>query len=141
MSNGAAYGPYDFLDDINPDAHSGEVRPFMLTVCDRLVSRLPAEVLNGLEAARRFQFGSCDATELESARVACWNYLGNRSCEFQDPDVNAVRAVICAMYPDSEDAFHTIHVFLDFVIAAGLAEGDVLGAMRNHFLLARLHDR
>ena len=136
MTGASEYGPYDLLEDIDlepPQDCASEVRSFMLDICSRLAQRMPAVAASSLSVGRDFLSGACDVVALEAARVACWNHLGDRSCEFGDPDVNAVRAVICTLFPDSDDTFDTLHNFLDFAIGAGLPESQLVDGMRAHF--------
>lgn len=136
MNTTSTYGPYDFLDEIDsnpPPDYASRIRPFMLAICDRIVDSWPTVAADGLAIARRFPSDTCSVSHLQSARVACWNYLGSRSCDFEDTEVNAVRAAICTLYPDSAEPFDTIQNFLDFAIGAGLAELELLAVMRTHF--------
>jgi hypothetical protein len=136
MTGASNYGPYDLLEDIDlnpPQDYARRVRRFMLDACSRLAERLPAVAASSLRVARDFSNGACDVVALEAARVACWNHLGGRSCDFRDRDVSAVRAVICTLFPDSDDAFDTIHNFLDLAVGAGLPESQLLESMRAHF--------
>jgi hypothetical protein len=105
----------------------------MLEVCDRLANRLPVAATSALRVAHEFKQASSDIPEVVAARVACWDCLGDRSCDFQDPEVSAVRAVICTLFPVSDDAIETTHNFLDFAISAGLPEQQLLAIMQAHF--------
>jgi hypothetical protein len=131
-----SYGPYDLLDELDlagaPNDYEVRVRSFMLAVCDR-ISDLPEVALVAVNASRSFQNGALDARSLAAARVACWNSLGSRSCDFQDPAVCRVRAAICTTFPEPDDPFDAIHNFLDFAAPSGVTDSDLLALLASHF--------
>ena len=132
-----SYGPYDLLDDLDltgpSTKHHVRLQSFMLDICERLSDVLPNVALAGLTAARAFRAGSIDSAALEAARVACWDFLGKQSCHFDDPAVCSVRAVICTLFPTSDDAFSTLHLFLDFAGGASIPDSELLASLRAHF--------
>ena len=94
---------------------------------------LPAPVRSALEVASRYREGAATDTELEKARVAAWDSLGDRSLEIDRPDVAAVRAAICALYPTIDDVYETLHAFTDFAMRAGVADSELAKVMSTAY--------
>jgi hypothetical protein len=65
-----------------------------------LWDKLPDAARRALEVAEGYIEGACSPEILISERVKLWEYLGEESCNFSSPQVNAVRAVICCLYED-----------------------------------------
>jgi hypothetical protein len=130
------YGPYDLLNDLDFErclaANPSALSFFMLDACNRFDAVLPEVVLAGLREAHSFHSRVSTVEALETARVACWNLLGSRSCDVHDAAVCRVRAAICTMFPRTEDPFSTMNVFLDFATSGGLSEAELLALMRVH---------
>jgi hypothetical protein len=108
-------------------------RVFML----RLVERLPLSPLEvgWLEMARRFADGTATEADLAAARVDAWNSLEGRSCNFADPAVNRTRAVLCALFPDSEpdEGLDKIMNVEEFFVDAGGEEHQAVELLNTVF--------
>jgi hypothetical protein len=89
----------------------------MLAACQMLASLLPPTAEEWLQVAARYRHNQATSEDLERVRVAAWDFLGKDSCNFESPDVLAVRAVICLLFPDDyeggEQWFETVQFFLD----------------------------
>ena len=95
-------------------SYTGLLREFMLR-SSRDFKFLPVEATEWLSVAMAYADGDTDAAELESARIAAWQSVAGRDWDTSQPEVAAVRAVICAMFPEfGEDPFETISWFIDF---------------------------
>jgi len=105
----------DLLDDLEGQGMLLEApgRAFMLACCDLIFDSIPAPARAALEVARRFADGHATASELERARVECWDYLGPDSCKFDLPRVNAVRAVLFTLDRVWDDSFEAFDMFID----------------------------
>lgn len=136
MSDEEEYGPYELLSDLDLNravtANSKAVVTFMFAACRGLVPALPPIVVDGLAEAHSFHFGATSAEALEKARVACWNFLGRTSSDFQDPVVCRVRAALCTMYPERDDPFDVLNNFLGFAIGGGVPEAEILVLMKQY---------
>jgi hypothetical protein len=89
----------------------------MLAASRLLAPLLPPAAKEWLQVAEQYGERQATAADLERVRVAAWDYLGKDSCNFESPNVLAVRAVICLLFPDDyehgEQWFETVHFFLD----------------------------
>lgn len=96
-------------------------RRFMLQCLGLLV--LPEEARSWLSVAERYDARRATVDELESARVAAWQFLGSDSSGASVPGGRAVRAAICALYPRQDpDPFDHIINFAELFIEAGGTE-------------------
>jgi hypothetical protein len=87
----------------------------MHTCCHLIGRKLPPQAWHWLQVSSDYRVGRITSQELDVARVAAWKYLGPQSCNFSSPEVNAVRAVICLMFPDNRnDWYDSLCVFLEF---------------------------
>ncbi len=100
-------------------------RTVMMRGIDLIPGSLPNIAKEALKAAATFQRGRASEAELERVRVACWDHLGSRDCEFSDPEVCAMRAVICALFPVIEDPAESLGLFLDLAQSAGATDSDL----------------
>jgi hypothetical protein len=100
-----------------------------------LSDRLPSAAERWLQAADEYRRGSISRRELGAARVAAWDHLGDRSCDFGSPEVYAVRAVLFLLYPDigEDDPSDVVWHFLDFCEGAVLAREDAGRRLREAF--------
>ena len=108
----------DAIEDAGPlEEHRADWVKFMLASAELIAERLPDVGRAALETARRFWNGQADAQELEDARVRSWKYLEARGVgtSLDEPDVCALRAVICLLYPDTGgvDFFDLVHFFVE----------------------------
>jgi len=106
---------------------------FVIGVCRSLDL---SEVARGaLEVATRYLSHAASDTELEGARVACWNSIKGRDMNLSDPEVASTRAVICATYPREwpDDAYSGLEAFEDFATAAGANPDDLTLALQTAF--------
>lgn len=105
--------------------------------CLRLVETLPLpnQEAEWLDVARRYANKRATEMELEAARVAAWTALGTRSCDFSDPAVNRVRAVICTLFADASrnDALDEIINVEEFFRGAGGAEEESTSILQSVF--------
>jgi hypothetical protein len=81
-----------------------------------LAPLLPPAAEEWLHVANRYQEKHASAADLDRARVEAWDFLGNDSCNSESPNVLAVRAIICLLFPDDyedgEQWFDTVQCFL-----------------------------
>jgi hypothetical protein len=90
---------------------------------------LPLVGQTGTEVARRYwTLHSASASDLERARVECWNYLDERSASTNtdEPEYCALRAVICVLYakPPSDDIGELIEFFNQMLRGALIQKSD-----------------
>lgn len=87
--------------------------------------------------AARYRHNQASAADLERVRVAAWDFLGTDSCSFESPEVLAVRAVICLLFPDDyaggERWFDTVHFFLDASNRAANRQREQVELLRELF--------
>jgi hypothetical protein len=84
---------------------------------------VPAVGVASMKVARRFwEFHSVPTSDLERARVNCWQYLDERSASTNTelPEYCAVRAVICVLYaePPSDDLSELVGFFVEMLAGA-----------------------
>ena len=117
----------DVLNDLEmhcPDfADQERARSFMVKAAALMTNQLPPIAGDVLRIAENIRAVRSPSSTLEQARVACWEYLGTRDREYDDPEVCAVRAVICALcFDDNFDPFETLQAFAEFAVGAGASE-------------------
>ena len=109
----------------------------------QLVEKLPLtpQQVQWLDVARRYARRLATSIEMAEARVSAWKALGTRSCEFSDPAVNRVRAVICTLVPDEdrqgEDGYEELHGVEEFFRAGGGDEAESVAVLNSVFGLPR----
>jgi hypothetical protein len=107
---------------------------FMLEVCSTIAASLSSVVFEALQVARRSGVQQATSADLEAARVECW-----KAIEGEPPasaHVCATRAVICALYPASQDPFLELQNFLDFALGAGVTRATLCDVLSKHFLVS-----
>lgn len=114
-------------------AGSDDATRFMIEACERMA--LPDYARESLDVAARFLNNEASAQALEAVQVRCWESIKGRDLNFADPNVAAIRAVICTLYPRDQvtDLFTTLTVFRDLAVAAGVASDDLLAGLRRAF--------
>lgn len=89
--------------------------------CITLVEKfLPKIGFEALELARKYWMEkSINSSQLEEARVRCWQYLDKRnaSTNTQEKEYCALRSVICVLYVEqpSDDIGELIEFFLEMI--------------------------
>jgi len=104
--------------------------------------RLPDVALQGIDVAKRYWMErSVPASELEHARVACWNYLDERSASTntENPEYCGIRAVICTLYPEppSDDIGELVCFFSEMLRATVPHESDEMFFEAVSFVVER----
>lgn len=96
---------------------------------------LPPEALAALNSAERYLKGELSSNELTQVRIGLWTYLGNRSCDFDDPNVNAVRLVLCATFHtwEREHLLESLMAIHDFALAVGVHKDSLSTILRKRF--------
>lgn len=81
-----------------------------------LVSTLPMSPRerDWLAQGEAYAAGRIDDAMLEQVRVEAWDSIDGRDCDFADPQVNRVRAVLCVLYPDDE--LQDLRIYLETVL-------------------------
>ena len=92
------------------ETHPDRVQWFLIKAA-RLIPGLPDTAIRALEVAERFLGGSAGNRDLEGARVSCWHLCNTPGGEVSSPDVAALRAAICALYPKLDDPLETVRFF------------------------------
>ena len=110
-----------------------------LAVLDEVQSRLPQRAREALNVAKHVHAGELSEDKLEEQRIAMWTLLEGKSCDFQDPGVCAIRALICALAPFSAEDWETqqqdpLEVFLEFCEGADFPATPVTDALRAVYL-------
>ena len=129
----------DLLDDlgevIDLSRQDASMRSFMLDACELIRGVLPEEAASWLQTANEYAAGIAGASELTQARVDAWHYLGTESCNFKDQRVNAVRALICLLFPREErqDGYETLSHFIQFANDAEPHAGEQILLLRRAF--------
>lgn len=128
----------DLIDAIDarvaePD-RDPRTRRFMMEACHGLAELLPPRAAHWLEVARAYAAGEASPAELTETRLEAWKHLGNRSCAFDDPAVNAVRAVIFVLDPENKDDwFDNMIFFIDYCEGAGADRERLCRQLRETF--------
>lgn len=115
--------------------HSDRWYSFMMACCQLISNKLPEIAHHWLHVAQDYRKGLVSINDLVAARVEAWRFLEPNSNNFSLPEVNAIRAVICLMFPESEqdDWFATLDVFLDFTNAVEEHEAEQSAILRELF--------
>ena len=95
------------------------VRSFSCRCCRLIWTYLPGIAQEALGIAEASLHHQASDDLLVDMRVRLWNFLGTESCNFASPTVNAIRAVICCLYPDvnvneSGDLYDMLTSTMDF---------------------------
>jgi hypothetical protein len=110
---------------------------FMVASCRLITHRLPDVAKSGLEVAARHREGHATNAELEAARVACWQDLDAKSwsTNTHEPEACATRAVICLLYPRSDniDVFEHVAWFVQMVNAAEAHDAEQYHLLQQAF--------
>ncbi len=121
----------DELTDAMTATASGDYKTSvrLMVKCLRVIPfPVPDVVITGIELARRYwKHGSASETDLERARVACWNYLDHvaSSTNTIEPEFCAIRAVICVLYPNApSDDIGELIDFFNQMLRGTLAKDD-----------------
>jgi hypothetical protein len=127
--------PLDLLDDLDLAGAAGAARAWVFMRRGvQLIPRPLAQVAHeAVAVAAAYRQGTASEADLVAAREQCWTYMGGRSCEFDDPDVNAMRAVICILFPAIDDPFETLGAFIEFCLDAGTSEEALTGTLLSVF--------
>jgi hypothetical protein len=127
----------DILEDLegrlNLDHEYDAIERFMIGVCLSLeLSEVGREAL--VVAANYLEREASDS-DLETARVSCWNAIKGRDYDLSDQEVASTRAVICTTFPRGwrDDAFSGLDVFEDFALAAGARSDKLALALKAAF--------
>jgi len=100
---------------------------------------LPSVATDALDVARCFQRSQASAEQLERARIQCWEFLDAKSAstDFSQPEICAIRAVICILYAESpsEDVSELLSWFLTLVgkMDASDAVPDAASFLKTYF--------
>ena len=142
MSNRSDLGtdPYELIQDLEArDRLNHRGMLLFACACCRLVwTHLPNIAQDALLIGESFLQGQCTEKHLTDTRVKLWEFLGDQSCKFDQPRVNAVRAVICCLYPPSDwhetdDYYTAIECTMDFCNAVEPHEPEQVRLLRNIF--------
>lgn len=117
-----AYEPgsaYDLIGDFEASGHLQEemkIHLFSCACCRLIFDKLPPVAQRALELAEDFSRGLVRAKRLEAERIKLWDVLGEDSCKFELPHVNAIRAVICCLFErtDLRFAYDDVKAVMDF---------------------------
>lgn len=156
MSNdtfGSSFEEHDFLDFGDCLAKSAEIygveetfkkaSRLMLAYVLLVKRPMPEIAKMGLKAAIDFNDGNLSSAELLTARYECWRYLKSKDAtdNFQEPETNIIRAVICLLYEipyesvcDIIGLIELVGVCLEFVDAFEDHETELVPLLKNHFL-------
>ena len=94
------------------EASPSQTQQFLIQAARLLSGRLPKPAIAALDIAERFHRGDASLTELEAARVQCWNLCNTPGGAIDSPDVAALRAAICALYPRLDEPYDVVSFFL-----------------------------
>ena len=100
------------LDDSSQSKNVMEVMVRAL-ICKTL--SVPPAARESILLASQFLEGRATASQLDTARVAMWHLIEGHNCDFKDPAVCAIRAVICGLSSPAPnyEPHETLSFFLD----------------------------
>ena len=136
--------PYAFADELeargllNPHA----VRTFSCACCRLIYAHLPIIGQEALGIAEAYLHHQASDELLVNTRVKLWTFLGQESCNFASPTVNAIRAIICCLYPDASmretgTLYDTLTATMDFCNAVKPYQEEHSQLLRDIFLSSR----
>jgi hypothetical protein len=101
-----------------------------------LSSDLPPVAQTALNVGEDFSNGLVSPERLEAERVKLWTVLGNESCNFESPYVNAMRAVICCLFDRTEPGleYDSASIVMEFCNAVEEHEREQYDLLRQVFL-------
>ena len=99
-----------------------------------VADELPAAAEAALAQARLFWSGGLSRDELTEARVAAWESIEGRSCDFAQRQVNLVRLVICSLYPTVERGEEdlALEATIDFSRSVGISDEALERSLERH---------
>ena len=105
----------------------------MLTSLEEHRSEFSPDVFDALKLARIFHSRRSTLDELLEVRVNMWKLISGRDCQFDDPFVCKIRAVICVLFPinEMEDAGENLWNYFEFYQGAKLNECIALEAIKQ----------
>ena len=118
------------LDD--PDEYENVIR-VELQVLHSVADTLPEPAREAIVIAARFHDKAASAPELEASRVAMWALIKGRDCDFGDPFVCSIRALLCAMFPltSNESPYDILVLFMDLCDGAHFSSDSICRALRS----------
>ena len=133
--------PEKILDEIvtrcKIEEHVKESIDFMLDALDLIAGRFPPEAKGIFLRAKSFHGGKGDREEIEKARKECWKINDKLPSPYTHwgPDVCALRALICVLYP--KDGYEDIEQVLNFfLMVSNVAEDhkvEQCQLLKDHF--------
>ncbi len=109
----------DYLEDLELKGalnNEKKVLSFCCACCNLIFDKLPDNARNALAVAERYIKGSANLQDLINARNALWKFLGEDFMNFDNPNVAAIRAVICCLYEikNQDESFNSIAYVMGF---------------------------
>ena len=131
--------PYVLADELEASGllNPAGVRRFSCACCRLIWAYLPAIAQEALAVAEASLQHHIPDELLVETRVKLWRFLGQESCNFASPSVNAIRAIICCLYPDRSmretDLYDTLTITMDFCNAVMPYQEQQVQLLRNIF--------
>ena len=118
------------LDD--PDEYESVIR-VQLQVLHSVADTLPEPAREAIAIASRFHDGVASEPELEASRVAMWVLIKGRDCDFKDPFVCSIRALMCPMAPQTsnESPYDILVLFMELCDGAHVSSDSICRALRS----------
>jgi hypothetical protein len=95
------------------------VRTFCCACCQLIWTDIPTIAQEALSIAEAYLQHQVSDDVLVATRVKLWSFLDQDTSNLAAPTVNAIRAVICCLYPDASmhkanDLYETLATTIDF---------------------------
>lgn len=109
----------DYLEELELKgvlSNEKKVLTFCCACCHLILDKLPEIARKALKIAEKYIEEKATIQDLVNARVALWHYLGNDYMSFDQPNVAAVRGVICCLYEikTQDQGFDSIDFVMKF---------------------------
>jgi hypothetical protein len=116
-----------------------KIQKFSCACCHFILEKLPPIAQEALNVGDEFSKGRVSGKQPEEERVKLWGFLGNDSCDFGSPRVNAPRAVICCLYEnqDLDHAYDHVRAVMDFCNAVENREREQFDLLLEVFNVRR----
>ena len=133
------YSPHDLLSDLDASElleNREKLQLFSCACCRLIFDKLPPVAQTALNVGEDFSKGLVSPERLEAERIKLWTVLGNESCNFESPYVNAMRAVICCLFDQTEAGleYDSASIVMEFCNAVEEHEREQYELLRQVFL-------
>ena len=138
MSRESVFELHDHIEsECDLESERPRIASVVLSAVESERCRLePVSIEWCFDVAKDYWAGRATEAELSNARVAAWMSIKGRNTQFNDPEVNLVRLLLCALHGRDYDEVSqdgALWIVLDFACSAEVGSKVLVAAMKEHF--------